>query len=310
MRFTVEPGLPEYGSSLDSEALFGEPEASVDVDVEVPAARWLPVPADAAFAAAATVLFVDGVQRVDARIWIPNEDVSRAGVCVSYAAGVVRCTQREALIECVQVRRAVLAPAPVQSIELGSTGTYEAATLATDEAENARRELQRRLRDLEVQVVGEATGGELTVVDGHLRGREDVPGAVGYIKSHQSSYLPPEVRGVVAKLAPGERTPLFVVQSSWSRFSWYLRLALPAGGPAHPWAGVVRCEVASSLDLGEALRRANLASATLPRYSSEGHKDPRAPQNLYPIGGLERELRRRLGDQQLLYRDLLAAAGG
>jgi hypothetical protein len=28
-----------------------------------------------------------------------------------------------------------------------------------------------------------------------------------------------------------------------------------------------------------------------------------------PIGGLERELRRRLGDQQLLYRSLRAAAG-
>jgi hypothetical protein len=38
------------------------------------------------------------------------------------------------------------------------------------------------------------------------------------------------------------------------------------------------------------------------------HKDPRAPQNLVPIGGLERELRHRLGDQQVLYRALRAAA--
>ena len=37
-------------------------------------------------------------------------------------------------------------------------------------------------------------------------------------------------------------------------------------------------------------------------------KDPRAPQNLYPIAGLERELRRRLGDPALLYRSLRAAA--
>jgi hypothetical protein len=37
------------------------------------------------------------------------------------------------------------------------------------------------------------------------------------------------------------------------------------------------------------------------------HKDPRAPQNLVPIGGLERELRHRLGDQQILYRALRAA---
>ena len=49
-------------------------------------------------------------------------------------------------------------------------------------------------------------------------------------------------------------------------------------------------------------------TATLPRYASESHKDPRAPQNLYPVGGLERELRRRLGDPDVLYRALLIAA--
>jgi hypothetical protein len=46
----------------------------------------------------------------------------------------------------------------------------------------------------------------------------------------------------------------------------------------------------------------------LPRYASERYKEPRAPQNLYPIAGLERELRRRLGDQRLLYRALRVAA--
>ena len=46
----------------------------------------------------------------------------------------------------------------------------------------------------------------------------------------------------------------------------------------------------------------------LPPLASSPHKDPRAPQNLVPIGGLERELRRRLGDQQLLFRSLAAAA--
>ena len=38
------------------------------------------------------------------------------------------------------------------------------------------------------------------------------------------------------------------------------------------------------------------------------HKDPCAPQNLVHIGGLERQLRHRLGDQQLLYRALREAA--
>ena len=51
-----------------------------------------------------------------------------------------------------------------------------------------------------------------------------------------------------------------------------------------------------------------MISRTLPRFASEPHKDPRAPQNLYPIAGLEHALRRRLGDPLLLERSLRRAA--
>ena len=47
---------------------------------------------------------------------------------------------------------------------------------------------------------------------------------------------------------------------------------------------------------------------TLVRFASTEYKDSRTPQNLYPIAGLERELRRRLGDSRLLYRALRVAA--
>jgi hypothetical protein len=46
------------------------------------------------------------------------------------------------------------------------------------------------------------------------------------------------------------------------------------------------------------------------RYASTEYKDSRAPQNLYPIAGLERALRRRLGDQALLYRAIRRASAG
>jgi hypothetical protein len=49
-------------------------------------------------------------------------------------------------------------------------------------------------------------------------------------------------------------------------------------------------------------------SACLPRFASRPHKEPRAPQNLYPIAGLERDLRHRLGDARILYRALRRAA--
>jgi hypothetical protein len=76
----------------------------------------------------------------------------------------------------------------------------------------------------------------------------------------------------------------------------------------HAWAGVVRCEASRDLDVGQAAGLADRVAVALPRLASAPHKDPRAPQNLYPIGGLERALRRRLGDPALLYRALRTAA--
>jgi hypothetical protein len=38
-----------------------------------------------------------------------------------------------------------------------------------------------------------------------------------------------------------------------------------------------------------------MMTLTLPRYAGVAHVDPRAPQNLQPIGALEAQLRHRLG---------------
>ncbi|MBV9922049.1 MAG: hypothetical protein JOY78_14510, partial [Pseudonocardia sp.] len=57
-----------------------------------------------------------------------------------------------------------------------------------------------------------------------------------------------------------------------------------------------------------AVALADLTQVTLVRCASTEYKASRAPQNLYPIAGLERGLRRRLGEPALLYRALRAAA--
>ena len=74
-------------------------------------------------------------------------------------------------------------------------------------------------------------------------------------------------------------------------------------------AGIVRCECSRRHQHGGCGPPRGLVGA--PRCLAThpaAHKDARAPQNLYPIGGLERELRRRLGDSRLLYRALRSAA--
>jgi hypothetical protein len=116
---------------------------------------------------------------------------------------------------------------------------------------------------------------------------------------------PPTCRQNRWLLRPGQRTPAFTMGTSWRRTSWYLQLPRTTGVP---WSGVVRLECSADVPVPEVTRLADLTARVLPPLASVPHKDPRAPQNLVPIGGPERELRHRLGDQHVLYRALRAAA--
>jgi hypothetical protein len=302
MRFSVESWSPEYGTPYEVDGL--EPStATVDANVEVAIPDWRPLEPPSS-AGAPTLVFVDGVRRIDARVWIVDADRARAGICASYAAGTVRCDGRARVEQC-EVRRGVFSPVATAALDAG-IARYEPRVAPGEETPNLLEALQQRLRELEVDVTRNAGPADLVVVDGPLRGRQDVPGAVGFIKTHRVEYLPLAAGQVVTELTAGQRTPLFVTQTSWSRYAWYARLPGPTD---HPWAGIVRCEVSADLPLEEAQRLADLSTFELCRFASEPFKDPRAPQNLYPIGGLERELRRRLGDRELLYRALRRAAG-
>jgi hypothetical protein len=47
-----------------------------------------------------------------------------------------------------------------------------------------------------------------------------------------------------------------------------------------------------------------MSAAVLTEFASLAVRDPRAPQNLVPIGAIEQELRRRLGDPLLIRRGI------
>lgn len=309
-RIAIEAWAPEYGTPVDTEML-APSDAAVDVDVEVPSARWRPIdpPPDGP---ARDVAFVDGVRRIDARVWITgDDDTPRMGICASFAAGLVACSGATASIAAAEVRRGLFAPAGAPDLDTRA-GVYPAIAVASDDIEKLSQGLQERMAYLERDIAaahhaarGDAGDGSLLVVDGPLTGKLDLEGAIGYVKTHRVAYLPERLSRVVASLRPGQRSPLFLTQGAWSRLSWYFRLDRAAG---HPWAGIVRCEVSATLALSDVERLAGSCCNTLPRFASAPHKDPRAPQNLYPIAGLERELRRRLGDSAWVYRALRITA--
>jgi len=126
--------------------------------------------------------------------------------------------------------------------------------------------------------------------------------AVGIIKRLIEPYLPAAQFDVVRRLRTGQRTPLFAItQAKYERYSWYLRVGTPRVMD-HDVTGVLRLEVRSGVGLARAVELADMSTACLPSFAGPSFRDPRAPQNLLPIGGLENELRHRLGDAQSIRR--------
>jgi hypothetical protein len=153
--------------------------------------------------------------------------------------------------------------------------------------------------------------GYLTVVDGPLnfvRSR-DLP-VVGCVKTHHRALLDREHHRLIPQLGPGQRSSLFRIGED--RYSAYLRLA-PVAATSSPWSGIVRIEVPQSAGLAATISTADRIAGIIPRYAGIAHRDPRAPQNLQPIGALERYLRHRLGSAALAtraVREAVAIAAG
>ena len=308
MKFAVEGWAPEYGAPMD-DAELTDPAHPPDLDIEVPVGDWAPRSPGPATVAPESVLFVDGVRRVEARVWVMGDDgTTQQGICASYASGVVRAAVSRASLVHHRVARGLFCPAASAEDIVTRHGTFGVNAVSGDTFDTLSLALQNQMSVLEAKVAAEAEtdqgDGELLLVDGPLK---QVSGGVGYIKTHHVGYLPDALHPVVAGLAPGQRTPMFLTTAKGgrSRYSWYLRLP---GASGHPWAGVIRAEVSAAAPVDQAAACADQVTATLPRFASQAHKDPRAPQNLHPIAGLERELRRRMGDPALLYRALLQAA--
>ncbi|MGH1493404.1 MAG: hypothetical protein ACRBK7_29070 [Acidimicrobiales bacterium] len=301
MRYAVDTWAPDYGTSREDQ--LREASRPVDIGVEVPSDEWEPVTPDPSEPPPDTITFVDGVRRIDARIWIgETEHTDKPGVCATVAAGAVRCSPGVASIEAIVVERALFTSASnAEALDLGVTGRYGLRPLpvATDEA--LYLAVHGHMSKIEVDLADELTEPGLVVFDGPL-GVRDGANAAGYIKSQHVQYLEDEAhQQVIGRLDPGQRTPLFHIGGEMANWSWYMRLPGPR---SHSMSGVVRVELPGLGDVSCAAARADQITAALPRFASEAHKDARSPQNLYPIAGLERELRRRLGDAKLLDRAL------
>jgi hypothetical protein len=167
------------------------------------------------------------------------------------------------------------------------------------------------MREAEAVIAqGQAEQRETWVIaDGPLVHRRSSPARVlGYVKRLQRAYLPSGPASLLPALPVGQRTPVFLVRDPagrFDRYSWYVRLGV-APPIAHQLAGLTRVEISTGAGLELAREAADLSARLLPEFASTPERDPRAPQNLLPIGALERALRHALGDPQWIRRMITA----
>jgi hypothetical protein len=308
-RMFVEGWAPEYGAAFDPDEQLAPAEGTIDATVEL--ADWEPI--EGVDDGIDAIAFVDGVRRVDARLLLDDPAAGPTpGICGTFAVGATlwHRGERRSEITGVRIERwAVLAGGhadELPAVELDPV--YRTTTTPSDDPSHLIGELHTRMRRAEGELASALAADAFVVADGPLNRPLASQPVIGYIKSHRVTYLPPEQNIVIAELAPGQRTPLFTIAADRPdvcRYSWYVRLAMMHGG--HSWTGIVRCEASGTLPKDEVRLIADRTAAILPLVASEPHIDPRAPQNLVPIGALERELRHRMGDPGLVYRALRLA---
>jgi len=308
----IDPWAVEYGPGFPAEADEEVRPEQVLLDVESPLTSWRAIqPTPASSSMARCVVFVDGVQRIEARLIVTREVLIAHGAFGSYAVGSVEIENGAAAYGQWLVKRLVIL-ASSQSIPASvdlMPGVYylPISTVGTNPQAPARM-LHNEMRAEEERFARELAddGDNLVILDGPLTFEEAVHGsAVGLVKRIFRLYLPPEGMDTVRRLAVGMRTPIFALRSTrrFARYSWYLRVGSSRSGDS-PFAGIVRLEVSEGVGLQRALALADGTSLLLPAFISQRGADPRAPQNLIPIGALEARLRHLMGDPRLIRRNI------
>lgn len=309
LQVRIDPWEVEYGSELPLEVAEEVASDEVTLDIELPLDAWRPIePRVDAYPS--RLIFVDGVRRIETRLIVRKPDGICHGVFGSYAVGCVSVAEGMASWGTIYADHVIALgsgetlPSPV-AVAPGLV--YRPVSSADTNVDAPLRAIQDEMRLAEERLAREAADTDadtLVVADGPLTFEDPVRGgAVGYVKRLFRLYVPERVLSLLAALQPGMRSPLFALRSTqrFARYSWFVRLTAPSRGGSD-LAGIVRLEVSDTVGVEVARQRACQTAALLPRFVPSRTRDPRAPQNLLPIGALEAQLRRRLGDARLARR--------
>lgn len=301
-RFLLDPWSSDFTASVQADGV-DEATAAADIDPTVEALVWSAVPPGTPPSSA---WFVDGVRRLDARLvgWRSGDIVH--GLFASFAVGaVVMSDGRATFGHCVAERRLILTSDARHSevLQVGNAKLFfENLPNSGENPTDLVLALQTAMRNAEAKLAETCSSG-IVFLDGPLAYVTEPRGPiVGVVKAIHRLYLDAEHMALVFRLEKGERTPIFSIrEGAKDRYSWYLRIG--EGRPIHhALSGIVRLEARAAGGRDNAVALASISAAYLPRFASTPARDPRAPQNLTPVGALEEHLRNQMGDATLIQR--------
>jgi hypothetical protein len=313
-RFRLDAWASDYVGSVDIDDSEDEEASPFEVDTSVETLDWSTPVACRPVERPKRIVFVDGVQRTEVwgRIEVDGSAVDAALGSAAVGAAISYEGHADVIFdEPTRVHRvyAVAGAVSVEPIEVGAGRhilRFEPATVAERGRNGVAHALSNRRAELERQFAEALVDEEsLVVLDGRLSFEPGpVHQVVGMAKTIHRNYLQglPE-SAMVPLLAACERTPVFRIHyGETTRYSWYLRLPFTRS-IHHSLAGIVRLET-PEIGKEAAVRLANLTAYHLPDFASQPQHDPRAPQNLVPIGALEKRLRHEMGDAVWLRRSI------
>lgn len=314
--FRIDPWGTDYDASVGIQR--EETLAQQTIDPTVEHHQWQQCTPAQPPALPQKIVFVDGRRRLDARFLGKegHEIVYGAFATIAVGAVVVDCNTRQAVCLPPVIRRAIalggnrLPPLTHIPCPLGSYAQLTYDLLLTDVDNDARTPLNlvqkaMLLEEAKLAMNFVEAHDTLVIRDGPLLHQPyKVPQhTLGYVKTMGKAYLNGDYAQLLWQLEVGARTPIFAIshypQQHWS---WYLRAGQTQ--PQPQLHGLVRLDVYGEVPLAKVKQLADLSTFLIPHYASHPCRDPRAPQNLTPVGALEKQLGRCMGDKLMIERRL------
>jgi hypothetical protein len=320
--------LEPWGIEFDTPIQWDEENVNPEqIDLTPEQTDWSACEPQAELQMPRSLWFIDGRRRLDARcLGRQTDNEPLYGAFATFAVGAVAINRALNLAQCqaFKVERTIAIPGtmpPVTTIPCplgGKNPLIYTPCSHSDRAENTRQApmdlVQQAMLTAEAHLANQLSQDAegLIIQDGPLRyGSNRTPQrTLGYVKTMAKQYLPPDKLALLWELNIGQRTPIFRIkaQDYKAHWSWYLRSGQVELTPQrlgyHELHGIVRLDMYGDVPIVEVKKMADLSTSLIPEYASHPSRDPRAPQNLTPVGALEKELGRLMGDRALIARRL------